>query len=297
MMSELRELWRFRELLVTLVQRDLKIRYKNSALGFFWSLLNPLLIVLVMTFILSNFMGMKISSPSAYIMAAYLPFIFFQLCLMDSAQTILASMPLIRKIYFPREVLPLASVISNFIHFVLAMGVLFAFLIAVYWLNPGSAGERQWPIQIGIVWLPVLFVINFALSLGLSFYISALNTFYEDVKYLVGVTMQLLFFACPIMYFIEQVGNSALNQRLHGIVYQLYQLNPIAELCIAYRKLLLAPIGIPAGIDPATKQAVFAPSYPFDWRYLGVAALLSFAILISGYATFNRVKWKFVERP
>jgi lipopolysaccharide transport system permease protein len=293
MMSELRELWRFRELLITMVQRDLKIRYKNSALGFLWSLLNPLITVMVMSFVFQNFVGFDVPSYSAYVMAAYLPFIFFQLCLMDSSQTILASMPLIKKIYFPREILPLAAVISNFIHFLLAMVVFFLYMVVVY----VSTGMQHWPFQIGSLMLPVLFAINLALALGLSFLVAAFNTFYEDVKYILGVALYLLFFLCPIVYFIEHVGNSGINARFNGLVYQLYQLNPMAALCVAYRKLTLAPTQVPSGYDPATGQRLFLPSYDFDWRFLALAAFTSFLLLWFGYATFNRLKWNFVERP
>src|SRR5687767_4581183 len=109
MLAELKELWKFRELLVSMVQRELKIRYKNSALGFFWSLINPLVTVLVMTFVFKFIMANDTPSFSSYILAAYLPFMFFQLAIMDSAQSVLGALPLVRKIYFPREVLPLAQ--------------------------------------------------------------------------------------------------------------------------------------------------------------------------------------------
>jgi ABC-type polysaccharide/polyol phosphate export permease len=112
-----RELWDYRELLRTLVIRELRVRYKNSALGFFWSLLNPLATVLVMTIVFKYVMGMRIANYSAYILAAYLPWTFFQFALLDSSQTILVYMQVIRKIYFPRVLLPLAAVLSNFIHF------------------------------------------------------------------------------------------------------------------------------------------------------------------------------------
>jgi lipopolysaccharide transport system permease protein len=293
MMSELKELWRFRELLVTMVQRDLKIRYKNSAIGFAWSLLNPLITVLVMTFVFKNFMGMDVPNLSAYMLAGYLPFIFFQLCLMDSAQSVLTAMPLIKKIYFPREILPLAAVISNFIHLVLALCVFFLYLLAVHLIWPGQS-----PFQIGTLWLPVLLIINLALALGLAFYISAFNTFYEDVKYIVGVLLYLLFFLCPVVYFSERVANSPINQKSHWLVYKvMYGLNPMAELCDSYRKLLLAPIKVPMGVDPITHKQLFIDPVPFDFRYLGAAAFLSFFLLITGYMTFNRLKWKFVERP
>lgn len=285
MLNELKELWRFRELLFSMVQRDLKIRYKNSALGFLWSLLNPLLTVLVMSFVLSNFMLKNAPSMSAYVLAAYLPYVFIQLCMMDSAQTILISMPLIKKIYFPREILPLASVISNFIHLLLAMAVFFIYLLLAYVLHPGV-----WPFQIGTLYLPLLLIITFAFALGMSFFISAFNTFYEDVKYIVGVLMYLMFFVCPIMYFSENVANSPLNHQWKGFLYVGYNLNPVAALSDAYKKTLLAP--------PRVEMlGSIAPFDPLNWKYVAVAAVVSFAILIGGYSTFNRLKWKFVERP
>ncbi|HSI74016.1 MAG TPA: ABC transporter permease [Fimbriimonas sp.] len=297
MLSELKELWRFRELLFTMVQRDLKIRYKNSALGFFWSLLNPLLTVLVMTFVFQNFMGVKVPNYSAYLLSAYLPFIFFQNCLMDSAQTILVAMPLIKKIYFPRELLPLAAVISNFINFMLSMVVFFGYMLAVYLFFPGDGGHRVWPFQWGTLFLPVLFLVSFCLATGFSFIVSAFNTFYEDVKYILGVVLYLLFFLCPIVYFSELVGNSELNDKTGGLVYKLYHLNPVAELSVAYRKLMLAPVDVPTGIDPVSGKTLLIPALPIDWRYVVLAGIVSFAFLLLGYSTFNRLKWRFVERP
>src|SRR5687768_7647845 len=136
MLANLKELWSFRELLFTLVERELKIRYKNSFLGFFWSLLNPLITVLVMTFVFKYVFNFETPSLSAYILAAYLPFIFFQMSLMDSAQSVLAALPIVRKIYFPRAVLPLAMVVSNFIHLLLALAVFLLYLLSVFIADP-----------------------------------------------------------------------------------------------------------------------------------------------------------------
>jgi lipopolysaccharide transport system permease protein len=269
-----------------MVQRDLKIRYKNSVLGFFWSLLNPLITVVVLSFVISNFMRRDApSSISAYVLVGYLPFTFFQVCLMDSAQTILGSISLIKKIYFPREILPLASVVANFVHLVLAMGVFFLYLLIIYILHPG-----QWPFQIGTLYLPVLLIISFALALGLCFLISAVNTFYEDVKYILSIILWLLFFITPVMYFGEDVANSRLNERTHGLLYTVYNLNPITALVTAYRKTLLAPLHIDINGHPA-------PVLPMNWNYVWFSAIFSFAVLFFGYSTFNRLKWRFVERP
>lgn len=284
MRAELKELWRFRELLVTLVERELKIRYKNSRLGFFWSLLNPLITVAVMTFVFKYLLNNGTASLSAYILAAYLPYMFFQLALMDSAQSILVGLPLIKKIYFPREILPLASIIANFIHLMLALAVFFVFLLVVWARHPSVP-----PFQVSLIYLPVLLVINFALVTGLGLIISALNTFYEDVKYMVSVALYLLFFLSPIMYFSEQVRYSkALTG--HDWVYTLYHLNPVAMLATAYRKILVAPQ--PVRVDEKTY-----PALPLDWGLLGITGLLSLGVLVLGYAIFNRMKWRFVERP
>ena len=294
MLAELKELWRYRELLFVMVQRDLKIRYKNSALGFFWSFLNPLLTVGVMTFVYGQFIFKNQPNMGAYIMAAYLPFMFFQMCLMDSAQSIIAAMPLIKKIYFPREILPIAAVLSNFVNFVLAFGIFFLYLLGNYVLHPGA-----FPIQSTVVLVPILLVFSLALSVGSSLIISALNTFYEDIKYVVGVLLYLLFFLCPIVYFDETVANSNINQESGWMVYKLFNLNPIAQLCTAYKKAILAPYN-PTLMEPAggiSGEAVTVGSIPISWKYLGVAGITSFLILIFGYWLFNRMKWRFVERP
>lgn len=286
MVAELKELWRFRELLWTMVEREIRIRYKNSVGGFLWSLINPLVTVLVMTVVFKYLVGNQTENFAAYILAAYLPYMFFQFAVMDAAQSILVSLPLLRKIYFPREILPLAIILSNFIHFVLALVVFFAYLLAVYLIHPGV-----WPFQITTLWLPVLLVVNLALAAGVGLAVAALNTFYEDVKYVVGVILYLMFFLSPIMYFSENVRySSALQGPIGDLVYRVYHLNPIAALATAYRKVLLAP------------QAVYVEGnkvapLPMDWGNFAVVSVLCFAVLIGGYALFNRLKWRFVERP
>ncbi|MCH8273348.1 MAG: ABC transporter permease [Armatimonadetes bacterium] len=292
MRAELKELWRYRELLWTFVIRELRIRYKNSILGFFWSILNPLAIVLVMTVVFKFVMNQDIPNYSAYILAAYLPFMFFQLSLMDSSQSVLIQIDLLKKIYFPREILPIGSVIANFIHFVLAMVIFFVYLLAIWLINPGDP-----PFRITALYLPFLMVIQFCLTLGISLYVSALNTFYEDVKYIVNVGLYLLFFLCPVIYFSEQVLYAEkIPEEMRGTVYTLYHLNPISMLMTAYRKIILDPQPLPALRGPDSDVTVL-PSLPLDLPLLAVAAAVSVASLIFGYWYFNLKKWQFVERP
>lgn len=279
MLDELKELWRFRELLLTMVQRDLKIRYKNSIFGFLLSVINPLVSVGVMTFVMRNFVAKAGPSYGAYVFAGYIPFIFFQFCLLDAAQTILVAMPLIKKIYFPREILPLAAVIANFIHFVLMFGLFLLVLLGVYCVHPG-----EFPIQTTVVFVPLLMLIMLMLATGCSLIVAALNTFYEDVKYIVSLGLYLMYFLCPIIYFSEQVTNSQINHDSGGWVHKIYHLNPMAMMCTSFKQLCLAP-GKTEG-----------PHW-FDVRYLIITAVTSLVILILGYGLFNRLKWRFVERP
>ncbi len=268
-----------------MIERELRIRYKNSVLGFFWSLLNPLVTVLVMTVVFKYLIGNPTPNFSAYILAAYLPFMFFQFAILDSAQSVLVALPVVKKVYFPREILPLATILSNFVHFLLALGVFFAYLLVIWVLNPGES-----PFNVTIAFLPGLLIINLALAVGCGLLVSSLNTFYEDIKYVVSVGLYLMFFLCPIMYFSENVRYSKQLGESGDLIYTLYHFNPLAMLSTAYRKVLLDP-------QQVYVDGQLVEPLPLDWTWVGVSAGVSVLILVGGYALFNRLKWKFVERP
>jgi lipopolysaccharide transport system permease protein len=289
MREDLAELWRFRELLWAMVERELRIRYKNSVLGFLWSLLNPLVTVLVMTLVFKLFLRNGTPNYSAHVLAAYLPFLFVNLAILDSAQSVLASLPVVKKVYFPREILPLASVLANAVHFVLALAVFFAYLFGVW----AFTGFQQAPFTWRIGFLPVLFVVTVAFTAGVSLIVSALNVFYEDTKYVVGVLLYLAFFLTPIMYFSENVWHALADRGPGGeALYWLYHANPLATLATAYKKTLVPP-GL---VDIGGSDGLVMP-VPFSWPMFGMAAVVSLAVLVGGYALFNRLKWRFVERP
>ncbi|MDI9639649.1 ABC transporter permease [Kamptonema cortianum] len=290
MIENLKELWRFRELLWAMVEREIRIRYKNSFLGFFWSLLNPLVTVAVMTVVFKFLMRNGTENFSAYILAAYLPFMFFNMALMDSAQSVLTALPVVRKVYFPREILPLASIISNIIHLLLAFVVFFLYLFAVY----ASTGFADSPFTYRILFLPVLLFVYISFTTGLSLFVSALNVFYEDVKYILSVTLYLLFFLTPIMYFSETVFYSLKDQAYGKLIYTIYHLNPVAMMSTAFRKALVPPGRIEV-VDNGV--VTHTGPMPMEWGLFGITALISVVTLIGGYALFNRMKWRFVERP
>jgi ABC-type polysaccharide/polyol phosphate export permease len=280
--GEVKELWKYRGLLWSMVRRELTVRYKNSFLGFFWSMINPLLTVLVLTFVFKVIQKNHTPNFSAYVLAAYLPYMFFQQAIMDSAQSILSSLSLIKKIYFPREIIPLASIIANYIHFCLALVVFFIYLFALYVYGGMKVPTFMWTT----IYLPILLVINFLLATGIGLWVCAINTFYEDVKYLVGTILSLLFFLSPIMYFSEAVYYPERNLN-H---YFLFHLNPIATLSMSYRKILLAP-------QPVDVGGVSYPAMPLSWKLIGITGIFSVLVFFYGYHVFNKWKWRFVERP
>lgn len=290
MVADLKELWRFRELLLAMVERELRIRYKNSALGFLWSLLNPLVTVAVMVVVFTFLLGNHTDNFSAYILAAYLPFMFFNMALMDASQSVLVSLPVVKKVYFPREILPLATVISNFIHFVLALGVFFVYLFGVWAVHGFGVSTFSWKLLA----LPFLLVPFLALVTGLSLFISALNVFYEDTKYILSVALYLLFFLTPVMYFSETVRSSVSKYANGDLIFALYHLNPVATMLTAFRKVL-----VPSGTIEVNQHGSITQVPPDNFQYglVAIACVISFGVLVWGYSFFNKMKWRFVERP
>lgn len=283
MFKELVELYKYRDLLMQLVVRDLKVRYKNSVLGFFWSLANPLVQVATITVVVKYIMRLEIPNYSAYLLVAYLPWTFFQMSLMDASQSVIEHHDLLKKVYFPREVLPLSMVIANLVHFLLSIGVFIAYLMVI-----------GCPLTIGWVWLPVLILIEFLLVTGIAFFISCMNVFYEDVKYIVSVMLNVFFYLTPVMYLSELVYTK-LQSIHHGWFYTLYQLVPLNAIVISFRKLLLPPYVIPTdrNVAPQFHDLV---NMPLDYRFLAIAAAVSFVVAILGYAYFNSKKWSFAEQ-
>lgn len=281
MIDELKELWRFRELLWQLVRRDLKVRYKNSRFGFLWSIAPPLMQVACITFVF-KYAGFasRFPSYSAYVLVAIIPWTFFQTAILDASQSIIHMYGVIKKVYLPREVVPLAATISNFIHFVLSWLVFFVYLVVYV----------RAPILPTIVWFPYLVVVQMMLVTGLSLLVACLNVFYEDIKYMASVLLNLLFFLLPVMYVAEQVAHSpALSGPGRAWLRTAYLLNPMSAILTGYRKALLQP--------PHPSAIGGRESLPLDPLAMALTGIVSAAILVGCYAYFNKRKWQFVERP
>ncbi len=289
MRDELAELWRYRHLLRMLVARELKVRYKNSALGFVWSIVPPLLQVVVFSFLFKGVLGVRAHNFTPYLLSGIIAWQFFATGTLDASQSLLVNITIIRKIYLPREAIPLANVISNFVHFILGWAVYFAaFVVVLPLFHMGGI-----PLLPRMAWFPILVLFEALLVTGMALWVSALNVFYEDVKFVLMTVFQLAIFVMPVLFPADQVYYSSHLIRAHPWLFKLYMLNPIAALINAFRHMLLEPIR-PGEFNPALKGE---PPLPFDWWTFGGACVICVLIAYTGYAYFNRRKWQFVERP
>ncbi|WP_395093397.1 ABC transporter permease [Armatimonas sp.] len=297
LLQEAREAWRYRELLGNLVRRELDVRYKNSKLGVAWSLANPIVRALILAAVFTYIVPIKTSGGSyfPFVVATFFPWTYFLTGILDAGDSVSKHLPLIRKVYFPRELLPLATTIANLRHFLLTLVVVVLPLVLLLyvsnWVRNGTV--RLPPIE--ILLLPLLVVMQTLLIGGIALFLSALNVFFEDIKFLTAVALDLLFYAVPIIYFLEQVQHAQqLDETLRGLVYQGFLLNPIVVIVTSYRAFLLHPVIMPSGAL-GLKQALLV-NQPVPWPYFALACLVCLATFIGGYAFFNSRKWRFVEQ-
>lgn len=209
----------FYDLLYQLVSRELKLRYKRSVLGIVWTLLNPLMQLLVFAFVFRSVLQVNIAYYTSSVFCGLIAWNWFQTALTDATGVINANPSLIRQPGFPSIVLPIVVTLVHMIHFVLALPVLVIFL-----LLDGV------PLHLTIWQIPILMLLQLALTIGLSYILAATNVIFHDTKYTVGVLLQMLFYATPIFYDIKQIP---------AHLQFWYWINPITHLVEAYRSLLI----------------------------------------------------------
>ncbi len=229
LLQRLRELWHYRELIRNLVVSDLKTRYKNSVFGFFWSLLNPLGMMLVFTLVFGVLTpNVKIEKYPLFLLCGLLPWNYFATSVTGSLYSVIGNSNLVKKVYFPRAVLPIATVLSQLINFLLAFIVLFAALVIF------QANFSPWLLMLlAVIFIQTLFTVGIALVL------STLNVFYRDTAMIMDVVMLAWFFLTPVFYSAAIVPNSL---TIGAITFNpqrlLYIVNPMASLVNMYRDLL-----------------------------------------------------------
>ena len=272
MLTNLRRLLGYRVLIQTLVTRELKARYRGSVLGFFWSFANPLLLLLVYTFVFSVVLPARfegVDNYALFLFCGLLPWTWFSSALTESSNSLLVNGNLIKKVLFPAEVLPVVAVLANMVHFLLALPILIVALI-LFVAVPPSITE--------LLWFPAVVAVQFLLTLGLGLTLAALTVHFRDIRDLLANVLTLWFFATPILYpWTEVASRGPAIAGLPPAGKVLMDLNPFSHIAISYQEILFfdGPFG--------------------HWKWLLALAVAGVVLFLAGYALFDRLRDSFAE--
>lgn len=254
--EKVKEIYQYRHMLKTLVKQDINGRYKGSFLGFLWTLLNPLLMLCVYSIVFQFVFRSNIEHYSIYLFICLMPWNAFSNTIAVGTTCVSNNASILKKVYFPREILPLSVVISNTIQYFFSAIIIFIALLVS---------------GVGISWtalfLPVIVLAQAIFSLGLIMVLSASNVYIRDVQYIMNPVMMIWMYACPILYSIDMVPEKFLN---------IYRLNPMTLIMEQYQNILY------------NKQMP-------DFSSLGIVYLVAIAMLVIGYLTFSKLQRRFAE--
>ena len=271
------------ELLTELVRKDLKVKYKNSALGFIWSLANPLLYLAVFTLVFGVFLKNNVPWFAVLFMSGFLIWSFFNSATLDATGAVVGNANLVRKVRFPRVVLPLASVGFAGVHLALQLLVFFLFLIPSY---PDAFGPQL------LLLVPAL-AVTVIFTVAMSLLASSLNVRYRDVQHLLEVALLAWFWLTPIVYPVTLVRNELAGSGVLWM-FKFYMANPMTAVVVAaQRAVYVHPVVI--GNDGTLVQVLPTGGYGFYLQWLAVAAVVSAVLLVIGLWTFRRLQADFAE--
>lgn len=252
----LKELYKYRELLKSNVKKEIRGKYKGSFLGVLWSFVNPLLMTLVYAIVFPFLLRSSQPHYTTFIVMAVLPWTWFTTSLAQGTNSILVNGGIIKKVYFPRSILPISIVTSGLVNFLISCIIIFIFLIF------SGIG-----FSINIIFLPLIILIQYILQLGIILITSSIDVYVRDAEYIINFFVSLLFYATPVLYSLDMFP-----QKLSMIM----QLNPLATLISSYRNIF------------------YYQTTP-DFLMLGYVAILSLVILFIGIKVFNKLEKGFAE--
>ncbi len=254
MLGQIQDLLRHRALIQSLVSRELKARYRGSVLGFLWSFVNPILLLLTywlaFTYMFPGVRTPQVEPYFLFIFCGILPWTWFNASVAEASGVLISSGNLIKKVLFPAEVLPTVNVLANLVHFAFGLPVLLAFLLLNHRLS--------WTVLL----VPVVVAVQFVFTLGFAYLVSALTVHFRDIQSILGHLLHVWFFATPILYAYE-----ALPQGLRSVL----RLNPLSHILVSYQEIL------------------FAGAFRHG-RGLLLAAIASLVVLAAGLFLFERLR-------
>lgn len=255
--QNIKEVFSYREMINAFIRRDLRGRYKGSVLGFLWTFINPLLQLCVYSVVFSLILKSDKEKYYLFLFVALIPWIFFSSSVQGGSTCIIAYKDMVKKIYFPREVLPIATVTTNFVNMLLCFIVIFAVVIFSRTpLNP-----------LALLCLIPVFLVEYILALGMAFLVSAITVYLRDMEHILGIVVMAWQYLTPVLYDIDIVPA---NMRV------IFSLNPMTPIIVAFRQIL------------------YYHEVP-DLSTLLSALVMGIAVLVIGWLVFSRLKRRFAE--
>lgn len=260
----LKNIYQYRELLKTNIKKDIRGRYKGSFLGVLWSFINPLLQSLVYAIVFPYLLGSTGNNYIVYLVVGIIPWTFFLTTVSAGTTSIKANAGIIKKVYFPREILPISQALSGIINFFISCFIIILFCLGF-----------KIGISYHILAVPVIAFVQMIFVLGLSFILSAINAYIQDTEYIVGFILTMAFYASPIVYKLEQF--QTIGSGKAAFVLKLIKLNPMTIMITGYRNAFMYHI------------------WP-DWKGLLYVFIISTVLVIIGYIIFKKLEKRFAEQ-
>lgn len=256
-MNTIKELFQYREMIASLIRKDLRGRYKGSVLGFFWTFLNPLLQLVIYTVVFTVFFPSNIEKFYIFLFVGLIPWLFFNTSLAGGAASVVSQESLVKKIYFPRLVLPISFVTSAFVNMLLTFIVIFAVLIF-----------SGYGINVSVLWaLPLVMIVEYLLALGIAMLSSALTVYFRDLEHILGIVSMAWMYITPILYDV-----SVVPEDFRPLIY----FNPMTGIILCYKDIL------------------YYKQLP-QLETMGIAFVMGIGFLVIGFFCFNKLQKRFVE--
>lgn len=256
MINMFKNIYQYRELLKSNIKKEIRGKYKHSFLGVLWSFLNPLLQLAVYAIIFPFILKNTQENYVIFLCVALIPWNFFTTVVNQSTGTVINNADIVKKVYFPREILPISVVTSQLVNFLISTVIILVFVLC------SGMGISKY-----LIFYPIILLIQYIFSIGVAFIVSSLTVFLRDLEHLINIAMMMLFYGSPIAYSPEV---------LTGKLSLIITLNPMAHILIAYRDIF------------------YYQRMP-NMQHLGILALFSVLIFVIGYAIFNKLQKSFAE--